>query len=383
MAVTSTLGSVYEYSGSLLSLQTGGILNADVLNFGSGPLSATIVNDDETLDQSSDGVATVSINGGPALVLDYIGKGTAQTLTLLFIPLLSVEAVAFEAGGKIYVHFPHGPPPLSGLLISFSLNPNLAYPLPNPMPICLAAGTLVETPGGAVPVEWLRPGDQVLTRDRGAQTLRWVGRRRIGPEEQLAEPKLRPVTIPAGALGNGLPRRALTVSRQHRMLVQAAGIGEVLVPAVLLDGRQGIRSGVTRGPLMLHHLLFDRHEIILAEGAATESLRLGAEALKALDPAAVAGIAATGLATEPARPVLRRADLRRLDHAAGGLAVLAGVGGVPEDQAEGTRAVTSISKRMACSISRASIIVAAGRAVAKATDSCGQSFGKSARSGRM
>ena len=37
-------------------------------------------------------------------------------------------------------------------------------------------GTLIETDGGPIPVDWLRPGDRVLTFDDGLQPLRWVGR---------------------------------------------------------------------------------------------------------------------------------------------------------------------------------------------------------------
>jgi len=70
MPVTSTIGSTCEYTGSLLSLRIGGLLNANILNMGSGPVSVTFVNDDDTLDQSSDGVATASINGGPPEVID-------------------------------------------------------------------------------------------------------------------------------------------------------------------------------------------------------------------------------------------------------------------------------------------------------------------------
>lgn len=386
MAVTSTIGSVHLYTGSLLSLQAGGLLNVSVLNFGSGPLSATIVNDDAVLDQASNGVATAAINGGPALPLEYIGKGTAQPFTLLGLPLLAVPAVAFKAGEQVFVHFPNGPPPLSGLLISFNLNPGLGFPLPNPMPICLGAGARVATPGGPVPVEQLRPGDRVLTRDRGPMRLLWVGARRVEPEAQRQEPKLRPVRIPAGALGGGLPHRDLWVSRQHRMLVRAPGLGEVLVAAALLDGRQGIAAHVSPAPLTLHHLLLDSHAILYVEGTGSESLLPGAEALRALDPEARAALLAAlppGAAPTPARPLLRRNALRRLDRCDTGPVFLSGVAGPEAPQPAATRAVTSISNRMASSISRASIMVAAGRAVAKAAESCGQSRGKSARSGRM
>src|SRR5689334_3797963 len=43
-------------------------------------------------------------------------------------------------------------------------------------PSCLVAGTLIRTPDGDVPVESLKIGDLVLTADRGAMPVKWVGR---------------------------------------------------------------------------------------------------------------------------------------------------------------------------------------------------------------
>ena len=79
------------------------------------------------------------------------------------------------------------------------------------------------------------------------------------------------------------------------------------------------------------HLLFDRHEIVAAEGAAAESLHTGPEALKALSPAARAEIAALfpDLARPPARPLVPGARARRLAarHAANRRALQAERGG--------------------------------------------------------
>lgn len=45
-----------------------------------------------------------------------------------------------------------------------------------PQPRCLARGTLIDTPSGAVPVETLREGDQVWTLHQGARVARSLSR---------------------------------------------------------------------------------------------------------------------------------------------------------------------------------------------------------------
>ena len=44
---------------------------------------------------------------------------------------------------------------------------------------CFAPGTLIATPKGEVPVENLRAGDRVITRDNGIQEIRWTGLRAL------------------------------------------------------------------------------------------------------------------------------------------------------------------------------------------------------------
>lgn len=139
-------------------------------------------------------------------------------------------------------------------------------------PPCFTPGTRIAVPGGEVAIETLKPGDLVMTLDHGAQPVRWIGRRQVDGRGEFA-----PVRFAAGIVGN---RRALLVSPQHRMLIggwQAElyyGEGEVLVAAVQL----AVRPGICRQPQTLVdyvHLMFDRHEIILAEGAPSESFHPG------------------------------------------------------------------------------------------------------------
>lgn len=153
---------------------------------------------------------------------------------------------------------------------------------------CFVRGTRILTPQGPVPVQHLRPGALICTGTGAAAPIQWIGRRRLAASALSENPKLTPVRIMAGALGAGLPARDLLVSRQHRMLVQSPiarrmfGRDQVLIPAIKLVALPGIYVDDTVPGVEYFHLLFDRHRIVFAEGAPTESLFTGPEAMRSL-----------------------------------------------------------------------------------------------------
>ncbi|QDC09588.1 hypothetical protein FHY55_10185 [Oceanicola sp. D3] len=155
---------------------------------------------------------------------------------------------------------------------------------------CFTPGTLIATPDGPRPVEDLGPGDRVLTRDNGVKRLQWVGQRLLNTHHLTANPRLQPVRIKAGALGYGLPERDIMVSPQHKMLISDAraemlfGEHEVLVSAAHLVGLPGIEQ-VTVDEVVYVHIMFDAHEIVMAEGAWTESYQPGAHVMGEMDDA--------------------------------------------------------------------------------------------------
>lgn len=160
-------------------------------------------------------------------------------------------------------------------------------------PPCLTQGTMIETAYGPRPVEQLKPGMQIIGHDGRHLTLRVVLKTSFSARDMLENPKLYPVRIAAGALGCGLPHRDLVVSRQHRMLVNAPvvrrmlGVSDVLLAAIKLTEIPGIFVDRSLSSLTYYHLVFDHHEIIVAEGAATESLYTGPEALRSVPEAAL------------------------------------------------------------------------------------------------
>ncbi|MBR9842091.1 MAG: type I secretion protein [Rhodobacteraceae bacterium] len=156
--------------------------------------------------------------------------------------------------------------------------------------ICFTPGTAILTPSGEVAVEDLKVGDTVVTRDNGLQTIRWVGKKQLSGRDLLSRPKLRPVMIRAGSLGPNLPERDMMVSPNHRMLLvsQQAQLlfeeSEVLVAAKHLIGMDGVQQIDTVGVEYIHFLC-DNHEVVLANGAWSESFQPGEYSMGSIDTA--------------------------------------------------------------------------------------------------
>ena len=64
------------------------------------------------------------------------------------------------------------------------------------------------------------------------------------------------------------------------------GVNEVLVAAKHLLSLDGVEVAEDVTEVSYHHVLFDRHEVVFSEGAASESLFTGEQALRALGEAA-------------------------------------------------------------------------------------------------
>jgi len=156
---------------------------------------------------------------------------------------------------------------------------------------CFTPGARILTMDGDKPVEEIRPGDMVLTADNGFQPVRWAGSRSLGAAELAERPELTPYVIRKHAFGNA---RKMRVSPQHGFVMQTDA-GERLIRAkhaAELFGGEIARRDKACEAVTYIHILFDRHEIIFAEGARTEAFYPGPQALRSIDRAAAAELLA-------------------------------------------------------------------------------------------
>ncbi|WP_378946198.1 Hint domain-containing protein [Paracoccus sp. R86501] len=199
--------------------------------------------------------------------------------------------------------------------------------------VCFARGTMIRTIHGDVAIQDLAVGDMIVTRDDGAQPLRWIGSQRLDAIDLAAHPRLTPIRIRAGALGDGMPQRDLVVSPQHRVLVRSKiaqrmfGADELLLAAKQLLALEGFELADDLDQVEYFHIMFDRHQVIMSNGAPTESLYCGAQALQMVGPAArqellslFPQLAEDDMQAEPARAIphdkrVRKLAQRHQDHA--------------------------------------------------------------------
>ena len=126
----------------------------------------------------------------------------------------------------------------------------------------LVAGTIMLTADGEIPVEYLSPGDRIITRNAGMARLNAVESERITEEA---------VAIAAGALGNSRPEHSAMVPASQMILVRdwrakaLRGATQAVMPAGCLIDDQFITS---LGPreMTLVRLGFDAPHVVYADG---------------------------------------------------------------------------------------------------------------------
>lgn len=285
-------------------------VNADPLNAswvrvgseGTGIVEDDLSSDDWLQPNSEDSGPQFSIDGVDffsSAYPDYSGTGTnvevysatnwntGQTVTFAYLTAAndgvddSVNRIVLLSGSVAPNQWLQSPQLIDG-------NSNVPWSS-IPSIICFTPGAMITTPRGQVAVEDLEVGDLVITADNGLQAIRWIGKKRMTGARLQAFPELRPVRIRKDAFGEGLPERDMWVSPQHRMLVKSErtmldyGENEVLVPAkgLLNDMSVTIDYGLRETEYV--HILFDKHEVIFANGTPTESFHPGQHALDTIE----------------------------------------------------------------------------------------------------
>jgi Ca2+-binding RTX toxin-like protein len=247
---------------------------ADQLTGGSGNDTLVVAQGDQALGGDGDDLFVLQDLGeAGAGTITIVGGEGAETAgdTLKLNGLASLKDITFtntdDAAGGLSGNFTM----TDGTAVSFSEIENI---------VCFTPGARILTPHGERAIETLRVGDRVITCDHGAQPIRWIGSRTVPGTDRFA-----PISVAANVLDGAT--RPLLVSPQHRFLFTGYkaellfGSSEVLIAAKhLLDGRDVVASA--RTAVTYIHLMFDQHQIIYADGAATESFHAGTVGISAI-----------------------------------------------------------------------------------------------------
>jgi hypothetical protein len=223
------------------------------------------------LDKYSGNYPTVS-------VATVTGQATAgSTIYLSENDVLLTTTTANSTGGWSYtltglsngIHIivaGNTPPGVDGTISATVFNLESGQNTGNP--ICYTPGTRILTPTGEKSVEDLRSGDIVVSRLKGFQPIKWIGRQSYDPSF-LSQDKL-PVQIAAGTFGPNMPTEALSVSPGHSIL-----LGEKLILAKnLINGVNVIQPEATK-TIEYYALELDEHDCVCANGIWAESFADG------------------------------------------------------------------------------------------------------------
>lgn len=191
---------------------------------------------------------------------------------------------------------------------------------------CFNKGAMIETINGEVPIEEIRVGDLVRTLHSGFQPVRWAGSRTICADMLDQNPQLKPIVIRKMALNN---QRKLVVSPQHGMVIDVEGQTKLIRAKHLAEFMGGKVARVSSAieEVTYFHLMFDKHEVLFAEGSLSEAFYPGKLAMSSIDAevrfelfsifpelvdVALGKADVEDVYSEPAHPYLKRHEAKQL-----------------------------------------------------------------------
>jgi hypothetical protein len=138
--------------------------------------------------------------------------------------------------------------------------------------VCFMQGTLILTPDGERKIEDLGIGDLVITGNRSAKPIEWIGwhRHRRSSGAGWVETE-KPIRIAKDALGVGVPYRDLFVSQIHCLLLD----GMLIEARELVNGSSiAVYPATEYEEIKYLHIKLAGHDTVYAHGALSETLRI-------------------------------------------------------------------------------------------------------------
>jgi hypothetical protein len=135
---------------------------------------------------------------------------------------------------------------------------------------CYLAGTHILTPDGPREISHLQIGDSVITYSGQAKPIKWIGRNRfVRQSDGTWAPNALPVKVARFALDGHSPSADLYLSAGHAVYVD----GLLIQVGSLVNGTTIAHDpAADRQVLEYFHIELAEHDVVFAEGAATETL---------------------------------------------------------------------------------------------------------------
>jgi hypothetical protein len=285
--ITYSLSTPAYFTGATGGLSAPSLTGSYTIEYNAANQIIAILNVDLTATTSLDGVTYSTQFGESAVGADSIDESENPGPGGNYQILLNGGTGSDSNGGS------GGAGPFSGLFLDFTKNAtqfdttgpvyssvtvwtgsgfeNLAMGsntagVITTTPTCYCDGTRLLTTEGEIKVEDLAVGQVLVTASGAERPIRWIGYRKINMRLHPEPDLVQPIRIAAGALAESVPARDLLVSPDHAMLVDGA-----LIPARLLVNHRSITLDDSKMVVTYYHIELDQHDIVLAEGAPSES----------------------------------------------------------------------------------------------------------------
>ena len=133
--------------------------------------------------------------------------------------------------------------------------------------ICFCKGTLIDTPNGTTQVEKLKIGETVSTAHHGPRPIKWIGKGKV-VATRGTRTAATPVIVCKGAIADNVPNQDLHLTKAHSLYIDG-----VFIPVEFLVNHKTINWDDRVQGFEIYHIELDSHDVIMANGAATETYR--------------------------------------------------------------------------------------------------------------
>lgn len=262
--------------GESLMMEEGGTIQ-DVLTLEEGSqavVPATAGGVIQLCGAENSGLTLTGNKKSNLLIKGFLGNESYDSITLSDIRTADVTSVHYSGVDHVKLNFINGQSFDLAIAGIEQLDPKKQHgKMANYIkPVCFLAGTLLRTPKGEIPIEVLTQGDEISIYDVSGNTwairkIMWSGSVRAQVSKDLPDDEAGyPVRILKNALADGVPYKDMLVTADHSLFFET-----IFVPVRMLVNGHSIFYDRTFNAYTYYHVETEKHSVIMADGALTES----------------------------------------------------------------------------------------------------------------